>query len=72
MPAAIARHPRKEMPKSNDPDERRVEALAETIRRGIEGGTSDEGIELLARAALGDEDQVDQPSGHAPEEPNQG
>ena len=45
------------MPQSNDPDERHVEALAETIRLGIESGTSDEGIEQLARAVLGDDEQ---------------
>jgi hypothetical protein len=41
---------------SDDRDERHVEALAETIRRGIESGSDDEDIEQLARAALGDED----------------
>ena len=42
---------------SHDPDERHVEALAESIRRGIASGHSDEEIETLARAVLGDDDE---------------
>jgi hypothetical protein len=41
---------------SDDRDERHVEALAETIRQGIESGSGDEDIEQLARAVLGDEE----------------
>jgi hypothetical protein len=45
------------MPQSTDPDERHVEALADTIRRGIEGGSSNDDIEQIARAALGDDEE---------------
>ncbi len=44
----------------HDPDERHVEALTEIIRRGIESGTSDEDIEQIARAALGDDEADDE------------
>jgi hypothetical protein len=41
---------------SSDRDERDIGALAEALRRGIASGSSDEQLEELTRATLGDDD----------------
>jgi hypothetical protein len=49
-------------PQSTDPDERRVRALADGLRRAIAAGMADEDLGALARAVLDNphEDETEQ------------